>query len=118
MYRLRPYSPVPQKAQITHGCGMQVFGPYVTEWISSSQNALCQRCRHIEASTFATTAVDIKDAGESSYAPSSGQSLVFNSTCVWHRPVAIPFLVCLPAVDKLKRFCSQVWSKFKHPLPV
>ena len=31
----------------------QVFGPYVQQWIDSSQDALCHRCKVLEANTFA-----------------------------------------------------------------
>ena len=33
---------------------LQVFGPYVQQWIDSSQDALCHRCKVLEANTFAT----------------------------------------------------------------
>lgn len=32
---------------------VQVFGPYVQQWIDSSQDALCHRCKVLEANTFA-----------------------------------------------------------------
>ncbi|KAK9805114.1 hypothetical protein WJX73_010312 [Symbiochloris irregularis] len=34
---------------------LKVFGPYVQQWIDGSQDALCHRCKVLEASTFAAT---------------------------------------------------------------
>ena len=50
---------------LRHNDHVQVFGPYVTEWIHSSQHALCQRCRQIEASFHAAPG-DFRDIGETS----------------------------------------------------
>ena len=69
---------------------MQVFQPYVTEWISGSQHILCQRCRQIEASTFATPAADMKDAGLPS-------CIIFSSCHFEIASEASVFRLCLQA---------------------
>ena len=50
------------------GC-LQVFRPHVLGWILTSQEALCQRCRVIEATTYATAA-----AGPEGRMPEDGKA--------------------------------------------
>lgn len=51
--------------------GVQVFRPHVLGWILTSQEALCQRCRVIEATTYATAA-----AGPEGRMPEDGTCLL------------------------------------------
>lgn len=43
---------------------LQVFGVHVERWIDSSQEALCSRCRQIEATTIATAVISDRGNAE------------------------------------------------------
>lgn len=59
-----------QKPGIIQHVALQVFRPHVLGWILTSQEALCQRCRVIEATTYATAA-----AGPEGRMPEDGEPL-------------------------------------------